>query len=214
MILGLKYIISKALKKARLASIRCSVIDPTSKIESGSAFIDSSIGRNSFCGYDCEVYRARIGAFVSIANRVTLGGARHPMEWVGMSPVFYAGRDSVRTKYAEHALPESPEIVVGNDVWIGHSAIVLSGVKIGNGAVVGAGSVVTKDVPAYAVVAGNPARILRYRFDEETIRELEEIQWWNFDEDRLKSLGVLAQDVQRFVEESRKLQIPNNKVIE
>lgn len=204
MIQTLKYIISKALKKARLASIRRSVIDPTSKIESGSSFIDSSIGRNSFCGYDCEVYRAKIGAFVSIANRVVLGGARHPMEWVGMSPVFYAGRDSIKTKYAKHVLPEPPEIIIGNDVWIGHSAIVLSGVKIGNGAVVGAGSVVTKDVPAYAIVAGNPARILRYRFDDETIRRLEEIKWWNCDEDQLKSLGVLVQDVQRFLEEFRK----------
>lgn len=205
MLEAVKYIISKVLKKGRLASIKGSLLDPTSKIESGTSFVDSRIGRHSFCGYDCDAYRVTIGAFTSIANGVVLGGARHPMEWVGMSPVFYAGRDSVKTKFAEHPLPPPPEVQIGNDVWIGHSAIVLSGVIIGNGAVIGAGSVVTKDVPSYAIVAGNPARIIRYRFDEKTIRQFEAIQWWNFSDEYLSEIGDCFNDVERFLNLTREM---------
>jgi acetyltransferase-like isoleucine patch superfamily enzyme len=195
----LKFIISKALKKARLSAIRGSTVHPSAKIESGTSFVNSKIGRHSFCGYDCDIHQAHIGAFTSIANGVILGGARHPMEWVGMSPVFYAGRDSVKAKFSEHPLAKQPEVSVGNDVWIGRSAIVLGGVAIGDGAVVGAGSVVTKNVPSYAIVAGNPARIIRYRFEDVVIRELEAIEWWHFPESRLKDLGECFNDVERFL---------------
>jgi len=195
----LRYLISKLIKRGRLASILRSKIHPTAKVESGTSFIDSVMDRHSFCGYDCEIYRASIGAFTSIANGVVLGGAQHPMEWVGMSPVFYAGRDSIKAKFAKNMLPQPAGISVGNDVWIGRSAIVLSGVAIGNGAVVGAGAVVTKDVPAYAVVAGNPATIIRYRFRESVIQELERIQWWNFSDQRLLELGMHFNNVSEFL---------------
>lgn len=165
------YYLSKIFKKSRLAAIKNSVVAPSAKIESGSSFVNSTMARHSFCGYDCEVVSADIGGFTSIANGVVIGGARHPMEWVGMSPVFYRGRDSVRAKFSQHELQGPPRTKIGNDVWIARSAIVISGINIGDGAVIGAGSVVTKDVPAYAVVAGNPAKFIRYRFDEETIKE-------------------------------------------
>ena len=195
----LKFIFSKFMKKARLSSIKGSTVHSTAKIESGTSFVDSRIERHSFCGYDCDVIRANIGAFTSIANGVILGGARHPMEWVGMSPVFYAGRDSVKAKFSAHQLAKQPVVDVGNDVWIGRSAIVLGGVTVGDGAVVGAGSVVTKSVPPYAIVAGNPARVIRYRFEEDVIRELESIKWWNFSEDRIRALGEFFNDVEKFL---------------
>ncbi len=78
-------------------------------------------------------------------------------------------------------------IRIGNDVWIGASAQIMSGVTIGDGAIVGAGAIVTRDVPAYAVVGGNPARIIRFRFESDLIERLMSIEWWNWSEDRLRS---------------------------
>ena len=79
------------------------------------------------------------------------------------------------------------DIVIGNDVWIGYEAVILSGVTIGDGAIIGARAVVTKDVPPYTIVGGVPARPIRKRFDDETIAKLAEIQWWNWPEEKIKS---------------------------
>jgi acetyltransferase-like isoleucine patch superfamily enzyme len=194
------YIWAKLTKKARLAAAHGSQVHPTSKLESGTSFFRSTMDKHSFCGYDCDISHARIGSFVSIASGVVLGGGRHPMEWVGMSPVFYEGRDSVAAKFSTHAREPGKEVVVGHDVWIGRSAIVLPGITVGDGAVVGAGAVVTKSVPPYAIVAGNPARIIRYRFSEDVIARLKAVQWWSMDEARLRELGPYIIDVEKFLE--------------
>lgn len=196
----LKYFMAKIIKKARLAATKNSFVHPSSKLESGTFFFESSMDRHSFCGYDCEVHHARIGAFTSIANGVVIGGARHPMEWVSMSPVFYAGRDSIKTKFAEHILPGPKGVVIGSDVWVGRSATILDGVVIGHGAVVGAGAVVAKDVPPYSIVAGNPARLIRMRFDDSVIQALLASEWWSFSDERLKGLGGTFNDVEAFVD--------------
>lgn len=194
----------KVLRKLRLRAVRDSRIHPTSKLESGTVFYHSTMGRHSFCGYDCEISHADIGSFVSIANGVVIGGGRHPLEWVGMSPVFYEGRDSVKAKFSTHARAPAKRVRVGHDVWIGRSAIVLPGVEIGNGAVVGAGAVVTKDVAPYAVVAGNPARLLRYRFSEPTVARLTATAWWDRDDETLERLGPWFNDVEGFLEVAEK----------
>lgn len=190
----------KLLKKLRLSGLHGSEVHGSAKVESGTSFYFSTIDRHSFCGYDCDIFCSDIGRYVSIANGVVLGGGRHPMEWVGMSPVFYEGRDSVKAKFSTHARAPAERVVVGHDVWIGRSAIVLPGVEIGNGAVVGAGAVVTKPVPPYAVVAGNPARLVRYRFDEATIARLSATEWWSMDDDTLRRLGPHMNDVDAFLQ--------------
>lgn len=182
----LAYIVAKGLKKSRQAAITGSHVDPTSKVEPGTSFVESTMDRHSFCGYDCDIAFAQIGAFTSIANGVVIGGGRHPMEWVGMSPVFYEGRDSVRAKFSTHKRPAPEPIAIGNDVWIGRNAIVLPGVEIGHGAVVGAGAIVTRNVPPYGVVAGCPAKLVKFRFEEETIHRLLEVAWWDFSDDELR----------------------------
>lgn len=189
----------KVIKKLRLRAVKSSQVDRTSKLESGTLFYYSNMDRHSFCGYDCEIAYADIGSFTSIANEVVIGGGRHPLEWVGMSPVFYQGRDSVKAKFATHSREPVPRTRIGHDVWIGRSAILLAGVGIGDGAVVGAGSVVTQPVPPYAIVAGNPARLIRYRFDETVIERLLKVQWWTMDERKLHELGPLFNDVEKFL---------------
>lgn len=197
---GISYLLSKVIKKSRLNAVHLSTIHSSSKIESGTSFNSSSMGRHSFCGYDCDITHADIGSFVSIANNVVIGGGRHPMEWVAMSPVFYEGRDSVKAKFSTHKRDPVKQVAIGHDVWIGRSAIVLPGVEIGIGAVVGAGAVVTKNVPAYAVVAGNPAKLIKYRFSDSIIQRLLRTRWWEIPDDRLHLLGPHFNNVEKFLE--------------
>lgn len=93
------------------------------------------------------------------------------------------------------------DIVIENDVWIGAKSTIMSGVKIQNGAVVGAGSVVTKDVPPYAIVVGNPAKIVKYRFSEKIIDSMLKIAWWNWTEDRIKTeaMNLWSDNIQEFI---------------
>lgn len=184
------YLWARSVKKFRPSAIRDSRIDRTSRIESGSTVVNSTLQRHSFCGYDCTLLNCDIGAFCSIATRVSIGGVAHPMHYVSTSPAFLSHRDSIRTKFARHEFLPTIRTTIGNDVWIGEGSFVKAGVTIGDGAVVGMGSVVTKDVPPYAVVAGNPARFLRSRFNEETIKALLELAWWDKPDDELRRLAA------------------------
>ncbi len=200
-----KYYCSKAIKKIRLASIIKSNIHITSKVEAGSTIINCDFGAYSFCGYDCDLNFVEIGKFVSIANSVIIGGNSHPMDWVSMSPVFYEGRDSVRKKFSEFSR-KPPEITkVSHDVWIGHGAHIKQGVNIGIGAVIGMGSVVTKDIKPYEVVAGNPAKFIRHRFDEETVKSLLNSCWWELSDEQLFECAQYIQEPDKFLEEVDKI---------
>jgi acetyltransferase-like isoleucine patch superfamily enzyme len=98
------------------------------------------------------------------------------------------------------------DIIVENDVWIGATSTIMSGVKISNGAVIAGGSTVTKDVPPYAIVAGNPGVIVKYRFTDEQIKDLLEIAWWNWDENKIKEESMLlwSQDINHFIKKHKK----------
>ena len=193
------YYLSKLLKKVRLPSIKNSHVDKTSKIEAGTSFIQSSMDRHSFCGYDCSILNTEIGAFCSIASNVRIGGVAHPMHFVSTSPVFLSHKDSVKTKFARHDYLPMVRTSVGHDVWIGEGAFIKAGVCIGTGAVVGMGAVVTKDVPPYAIVVGNPARVVRKRFSDEMIQSLLATAWWNKGDSELRLLGAYVNDPPEFI---------------
>lgn len=192
--LSLGYLYTKALKKIRGAALKGATIHPSSKVESGSSVVDSVFDRHSFCGYDCTIVACDVGAFCSIASGVVIGGARHPIEYVSTSPVFLSHKDSVKKKYSRHVYSWNPRTRVGNDVWIGERALIKSGVTIGDGAVIGMGSVVTKDVPPYTIVAGNPARIVRPRFSQDVTDALLRLQWWKLPDAELSDLAPMFVD--------------------
>lgn len=179
---SLSYLWAKLVKKLRGSAIINSELEKTSYVGSGSHIVSSKFGKYSYCGYNCQIINCKIGAFCSLADNIVIGGARHPIEWTSMSPLFYRDRSGFGKKFAE--FPRIPDKIteIGNDVWIGNNVIIIQGIKIGNGAVIGAGSVVTKDVDPYTIVAGNPARLIRKRFDNETIEILQQSHWWDMPE--------------------------------
>lgn len=195
------YYWSKIIKRIRASAVINSKIHTTSKIEAGSQVINTTMDKYSFCGYDCKLFNCRIGAYTSIADNVIIGGAQHPVSWVSMSPVFYKGRDSVKIKFSEFARTPDLNTVIGNDVWIGERALIKGGISIGDGAVVGMGSVVTKNVEPFSIVAGNPARLIKMRFPTEIIKELIESSWWEIDDDKIKKLAVHIQSPKEFLKE-------------
>lgn len=145
-----------------------------------------SIGRCSYLSADCTVEsNVRIGRYCSIAPQVYIAPGEHSVKDATTHPLMYdpfwrrqLGIEE-KPEYRTHMESDDRVTVVGSDVWIGYRAIVLRGVTIGDGAVVAAGAVVTKDVPPYAIVGGVPARVIRYRFSEEKIQALRESRWWD-----------------------------------
>ena len=134
--------------------------------------------------------RLIIGKFCSIAcgARFLFTSANHTMKSLSTYtfPLFFEEWGLNKEQVAS-AWDNKGDIVIGNDVWIGYEAVILSGVHIGDGAIIGTRAVVTKDVPPYSIVGGVPAKEIRKRFDEETITKLQQIAWWNWTFDKIQS---------------------------
>lgn len=154
--------------------------------------VNSKIGRYSYVGVRSWVVYAKVGNFCSIANDVNIGLAKHSLDYLSTSPIFTEKKNGTGHSWVEKScFVASEQTVIGNDVWIGYRAIIRGGVKVGNGAIIGAGAVVTKDVPAYAIVGGVPAKIIRYRYSQDIITQLERVKWWNMrDKDLRERLFV------------------------
>lgn len=169
-----------------------------------SVHIESPVvSRSRSCFIGCHSYMNNggymrsdvfIGRYCSIGRRVTLGAGTHALSGLGTHPMMFNGKGREYTEEEKMLLsvrpPRSRHTIIGNDVWIGDGAVVLPGVRVGTGAVIGANSVVTKDVPDYAVVMGAPARLSRYRFPEEFIPRLLETRWWEHSIDYIRSFPV------------------------
>jgi acetyltransferase-like isoleucine patch superfamily enzyme len=139
-----------------------------------------SIGDYSYIGGNCKIQYATIGKFCSIGPDVRIGLGIHPTHFKSTYPGFYTNSDYYRVdKLYNFDGEEYKKVEIGNDVWIGARATILDGVKVGDGAVIAAGAVVTKDVPPYAIVGGVPAKVIKYRFDDKRIKELLNEQWWD-----------------------------------
>jgi acetyltransferase-like isoleucine patch superfamily enzyme len=160
------------------------------------------IGKHSYFNWRHIRFRGdaklTIGNYCSIADEVSIFlGGDHRIDWVTTFPFStWEGFQHIQG----HPLSKGA-VVIGNDVWIGQNVIIMSGVTIHDGAVVAAGSIVTKDIEAYAVYGGNPAKLIKYRFKEEQIEELLKIQWWYWDDEKVKEFIplLLSDDIDGFI---------------
>jgi chloramphenicol O-acetyltransferase type B len=172
---------------------RSSRFEGHNRIYAACTVIESQLGRFSYVSRGARVVNSAVGRFCSIGPEALVGGLGvHPTRWLATHPVFYSSRRQTGgvTFSPNSQLEELPGVTLGHDVWIGARAIVLDGISIGSGAVVAAGTVVTEDVPPYAIVGGVPARIVRKRFDEATIERLLRLQWWTWPVDRLRAAAA------------------------
>ncbi|PHS33943.1 MAG: glycosyl transferase family 1 [Sulfurovum sp.] len=200
----IKYYLSKLIKYIHIPAIKNSPIHCTSRIAPNSNIIDTVIRKYSYVGNNCTVIDTEIGNFCSIADNVIIGGAAHPIEWVSTSPVFHKGKNILKKNFSEHPFKLTDTTIIQNDVWIGTNCLIKSGVSIANGAVIGMGSVLTKNVGSYEIWAGNPAKMIRKRFDDKTIKILLKSKWWNSSEDKLTRLASEMYNMEKFIDSLNK----------
>ncbi len=186
-ILGwLKNIINPAVSIFSLID-NVSYVSNKAKIHRGAKVFNSKIGRYTYLTKGSESVFAEIGNFCSIGHYSKIGLAHHDLKKLSTSPIFLEKINATGSTWNNHTTHYPyKKVIIENDVWIGSRALLIGGIKISNGAVIAAGSIVTKDVPPYAVVAGVPARIVKYRFKKSLINNLLSIQWWNLPEQLLR----------------------------
>ena len=186
----LKNILSLPNRLASHIALFCilqeAVVDKTAAICSGVRFYRGKIGKYSYIGNNSFVSDTDIGSFTSISTDCYIGGTSHPTDWVSTSPVFHKWENIMKKNFARHEFEIFKRTTIGNDVWIGNRVMIKAGVKIADGAVIGMGSIVTKNIGPYEIWAGNPARLIRKRFEDETIDALEKMKWWEWDDNKIE----------------------------
>lgn len=201
----LSFYIAKFIKNyLHISAIRNSKIDKKAYICAGAELNSVNIDRYSYVGHNTHINNCDIGAFCSIAGDVVIGGSSHPIEWVSTSPVFHTKKNALNTSFSSNRYATLAKTVIGNDVWIASHAMVKGGVSIGDGAVIGMGSIVTKDIPPYEVWAGNPAKMIRKRFDKDKVQQLLDLKWWDYSDDKLTEMGNLFSDLDIFLNAAKK----------
>lgn len=163
--------------------VRNSVLEEKVEIGRRNTIESSTIDKATYTGEFCIVKYAKLGKYCALSWNISIGGANHDIHNLSSAPLSRIFSDE-KLKYKSF---ENEKITIGNDVWIAAGAHILRGVTIGNGAVIAANAVVTKDVEPYSVYAGVPAKKIGQRFDDEKIRELLKIKWWDWDEDKLSA---------------------------
>ena len=145
----------------------------------------SEMDSYSNLGVSSYVSDTVIGRYSLIGSRVSIGGFGHPLDYLsvgafqwGQNLDYWGFPDQLKNNFDNHLRPTPKPTQIGSDCWVGDNSVLLAGIVIGNGAVIGAGSIVTRDIPPFAIAVGNPATVIRYRFDTQLIENLERKKWW------------------------------------
>lgn len=199
----LKNIISLPLRMLTHVSIfailQDTEVDKTAAISFGVKFYRSKLGKYSYINRGCFITDTEIGNYCSIAMGCQIGGTSHPLDWVSTSPVFHKWENIMKKNFSRHEFMIFQKTKIGNDVWIGTNTLIKAGVTIADGAVIGMGSIVTKDIGPYEIWVGNPAKMIKKRFNDETIEKLLKLQWWNWDDDLIKQSAQYFNNVNKFL---------------
>jgi phosphonate metabolism protein (transferase hexapeptide repeat family) len=170
------------------ASLRNATLGRFTSLAERVSFKDSTLGDYSYVERHAEIIYSEIGKFCAIASDVRINALNHPIERVSQHKITYRPNEYFLGKKLDKSFREErmlKKVVIGHDVWIGHGAIILPSITIGNGAVVAAGAVVSKDVASYDIVAGVPAQPLRKRFAPQLCERIADLAWWHWPHDRL-----------------------------
>lgn len=163
---------------------------PFTVIRPNVFLLKTKVGRYSRIRKNCHIAYADIGNFTVISRNVIVCPGAHPMNYLTPHSIFYKSDWGWHEKDWRKDIDFTWEqrVSIGNEVWIGLNSIIMEGVTIGDGAIVATGSIVTKDVPPFAVVGGIPAKVIKYRFPQEMIDRLLEIQWWNLPDEEISNV--------------------------
>ncbi len=161
---------------------------------------ECSINAYSYVAENSKLSMVTIGKFCSIGPNLLAGYGIHPSHGISTSPMFYSTLKQNGVSISpKNKIEERKPIIIGNDVFIGANVTILDGINIADGAVIGAGTIVSKDVPPYAIVVGCPMQIIKYRFTEEQINKLLQIKWWDFEKEKLPELEKYFFNIDEFI---------------
>ncbi|TSJ44621.1 CatB-related O-acetyltransferase [Mucilaginibacter corticis] len=198
----------KAKVSASAVLSRSTFLSENCTIHSKVVVANSSIGYGTYIGQKSKLANTHVGAYCSIANNVEVLPYTHPSStFVSTHPAFFSVLKQAGFTYTTQQLfneelffdrEKKIHLKIGNDVWIGTNVLIMGGIEIGDGAIIAAGSVVTKNVKAFDIVGGVPAKVINSRFNAEQIELLNKIQWWNRSPEWIKQNSELFKDIQVF----------------
>lgn len=172
----------------RRACLEHSKVDDFTSCQEHVAMYSSHLMRHSYVARNAALVKTSIGKFSSIGPNLVCGYGDHPTGWISTSPVFYSSKNQTGGAFTDKdCFDEDSPVKIGNDVWIGANVVIKNGVTIHDGAIIGAGSFVNKDIPPFAIAVGSPAKVLKHRFDETTIGLLLNTAWWNLPDEKLRN---------------------------